>query len=377
VIVGAGAAGLWVALEMLHQGVLKDNRLLIFEADQDKGKDRTWCFWERETLQNPHLRKLVTHSWSRVSFRTDNRVGNGLSPLLYYYVESSDFYAYAKSSLEGHKNVSFIYERVNRYLSTQNNIELTTNQYRTVKADRVFTSVFKPFFHLPEIDFWQSFVGFWVTFEDEVFTADQFTLMDFDIPQDDAVRFVYMLPVSKSKALIEVTQFHDNAIDAQKAEKLIRNVARKFAAHFTLGDKEQGKIPMSQILETQYLEHHDERITPIGTVSGAIKPSTGYGFLEMKRRAGIIAERIAADEVVNGFKRSPRFKFYDRLLLAILKSEPARGKQIFSALTKGVSPQLLFKFLDEKTSVFEDFKIFNALPVPLFLKYLFKNITVK
>lgn len=374
VIVGAGAAGLWLALELVDSGALEGKKLVILEQDDNKGNDKTWCFWESKSLSHSILNDAVSHRWNRVSYSARDHNGIKLQSLAYFHIRSADFYRVAKEKLQKKEHVSFLYESVTEYLSLKDGVTVVTDCNRRVKAKMVFTSVFEPFFKKPDIDFWQSFVGRRVKFNKDVFDEDCFTLMDFNIPQNGATQFIYVLPFSKNEALIEVTAFGKEIIDERFAVEEINKFSGNFSAGFEFIEKEAGRIPMSQRLAAEYNKHHDARIVPIGTVSGAIKPTTGYGFMEMKRRAEIIARKLQKGEDAPVFKRSARFRFYDLLLLNILKNEPARGVEIFTSLFKATSPGHVFKFLDEKTTVLGDIKIFKSLPVPLFLKHLYKMI---
>lgn len=377
IIVGAGAAGLWLAIELLNKGALRDKHLFILEKDENKGNDRTWCFWERKLPTDSVLSDSLSHNWSRLSYGGPNSKGLNLFPFSYFHIRSSDFYKATKSTLQQCDHISFIYESVVDFNFRGNSLIIFTDSSRRIKAEKVFTSAVEPFFKIPEIELWQSFIGHKVRFNKNVFDDDCFTLMDFDIPQNDATRFVYMLPYSRNLALIEITQFGREIINRAEALDEIVNYARKFSSEFKLLEKEEGRIPMSNRLADGNAKYSDQRIIPIGTISGAIKPTTGYGFLEMRRRAGIIAEKVAADDEISPFKRTRRFAFYDRILLKILEMEPDKGKEVFISLLSGTPPQLVFKFLDEKTNFMEDLRVFRSLPFGLFLKYFFKAIAAK
>ena len=67
-------------------------------------------------------------------------------------------------------------------------------------------------------------------------------------------------------------------------------------------------------------------------------------------------------------KESSRFRFYDRLLLLILTKQPSQGKSIFEALFKKNETKNVLQFLDEKTTLIQDIRIFLTLPIKPFLK---------
>jgi Brp/Blh family beta-carotene 15,15'-monooxygenase len=94
--------------------------------------------------------------------------------------------------------------------------------------------------------------------------------------------------------------------------------------------------------------------------------------------AKIVTERIK-DENFKLFnqislKRKKRFQFYDNLLLIILLLWPGKGYKIFTQLFKRQKIHRIFTFLDEKTSLSQEIKIFSTLPIIPFLRALYVYI---
>jgi Brp/Blh family beta-carotene 15,15'-monooxygenase len=107
----------------------------------------------------------------------------------------------------------------------------------------------------------------------------------------------------------------------------------------------------------------------MGARANLIKPTTGYGFKKMHAFAAAF-ENPAQAPLTKG-----RFLFYDHLLLIILIRWPNLGKKIFTALFQNNTIQRIFSFLDEKSSVAEEVKIFASLPIVPFLKACFIYLT--
>ncbi len=97
----------------------------------------------------------------------------------------------------------------------------------------------------------------------------------------------------------------------------------------------------------------------------------------MKAYSQSLAKALKNNTKLPTVHRLWRFKFYDTLLLSILNNEPQKGKQIFETLFKTQPIQIILRFLDEETTVWQEIKIFAKLPIPLFLKYLIKHIAAK
>jgi Brp/Blh family beta-carotene 15,15'-monooxygenase len=222
---------------------------------------------------------------------------------------------------------------------------------------------------------YQSFIGWEIETADEIPESGSFRLMDFNIEQNGFTQFMYVLPFSKNKALIEVTRFGDEPIETTLAEKLLEDYATKHYGKFKITSHEVGCIPMS----TFDIEQNDgPGIISIGARGGQIKPSTGYAFKNMYEQSIVIADRIENGSIHQDYlaeknRKTPRrFAFYDAILLNILESKPEKGKSIFLALFQKSESALVLKFLDEKTTVLEELNLFSKLPLLLFIRNAIK-----
>jgi lycopene beta-cyclase len=222
---------------------------------------------------------------------------------------------------------------------------------------------------------YQSFIGWEIETVIEISENASFRLMDFNVPQNGFTQFMYVLPFSKHNALIEVTRFGDEPIEKKLAETILEEYATRHYGKFKIISNEVGCIPMS----TFDIEQNDGHgIISIGAKGGQIKPSTGYAFNNMYEQSLVFADRIENGTIhqdipkKNTRERPKRFAFYDAILLNILGSNPEKGKSIFLSLFQKSDTNLVLKFLDEKTSVWEELTLFSKLPLLLFLTNAFK-----
>lgn len=70
------------------------------------------------------------------------------------------------------------------------------------------------------------------------FNAEAFRFMDFDIVQQDSTQFVYVLPYSETRALIEVTRFGKEVITQEQAEEILSSYIQKHYGKFKKIDTE-------------------------------------------------------------------------------------------------------------------------------------------
>jgi lycopene beta-cyclase len=113
------------------------------------------------------------------------------------------------------------------------------------------------------------------------------------------------------------------------------------------------------------------RVLAIGTQGGRVKPSSGYAFMRIQHDSQAIVHSL----IVNGHPFDlppdpPRRRFYDALLLQILAEQSGQAKPVFEQLFRKNPIARIFRFLDERSSMWEDIQLIASLPSQPFLKAL-------
>lgn len=374
IIQGAGASGLWLAYWLHEEGLLDDKTLLIVECDKSKQNDRTWCFWGDQVI--PDL-GFVDFSWSQVQvFGESQRI----DPYTYHHCRSEAFYAFVKNALVSSGHIDWCFGRVaaTRQIGSQVSVDVQIDndagvEHLNVAAEWFFGSGGASV-KTSEIALWQSFVGWRVKSKSGVslFDSAACTLMDFRIEQRGKTRFLYVLPFSREEALIEVTQFDKEILGLEEGQRMLQEICEIRGWDVSMTELEHNAIPMSSIFDASERFHAaDTRIVPLGVAAGALKPTTGYGFLRMMQHGKSIASALKSNELIPTVYRKRRFRFYDDLLLQILQKHPKRGKQIFDQLFQHQRASTVLRFLNEKTNLLQEIVIFSWLPKRLFLRTLF------
>ena len=62
-----------------------------------------------------------------------------------------------------------------------------------------------------------------------------------------------------------------------------------------------------------------------------------------------------------------KFRLYDSVLLQVLSNQLLPGDVIFSSLFKKNPVQRIFRFLDNQSSLLDDFQIMTSVPTRIFL----------
>ena len=361
---GAGASATLMLMSMETQGLLKDKKIIILDPDTKHINDKTYCFWAEQnepiSLQCEHL---ISQQWSEVSVNRNEQ--ECLLPQKYFHISGIDVYQELKHIIERH-NLQRVHESVINITSIENGVKVITDT-NIWESAIVFDS--RPPKYLPlkkdDAHLLQSFIGYVITTDILISNTNCVDLMDFNVDQLGSTQFMYVLPLGEGKTLVELTRFGLEPITENEAKPILDSYITQRFGHYQIINIERGCIPMSTAdISVEALPG----VIPIGGRAGAVKPSTGYAFKNMFHHAERLADSLRKNITPATITESSRFRFYDRLLLLILTRNPAQGKLIFEALFKKNETKNVLQFLDEKTTLFQDIRIFLTLPIKPFLK---------
>ena len=367
--VGLGASNCLLILELEKKRLLDGKKIIILEPHQKNKKDKTYCFWSTsDNVEKIIPLDFIDKEWNRVII---NGKVQSLNPLKYYHVSSLTLYEKALKIIKNH-NVKILKHTLEK--NQLSNRIITDNivyepKYSFDSRPPVIKKLQKNQFYIN-----QSFVGWQIQTNEEVFDPQSFTMMDFEIPQDNSTQFVYVLPFDSKHALVEVTRFGEDIMSMDEGEKLLNNYLKNYKNYQVL-DIEKGCIPMTNAdISTEICSN----IRNMGARAGHIKPSTGYAFKSMSMDATTIVNQIALEnetiEPSNVQIRDNRFAFYDSLLLRILSEKSHLGKPIFKRLFQRIkAPEILY-FLDEESSLSNELKIFYSLQWKPFIVAALKEL---
>ena len=361
--VGAGASSTLLLMSMEKHELLKDKNVLIIDPDTKNNNDKTYCFWSKNSeLISFRCKHLISHHWDEISVNRNPK--EILHPNHYFHIPGINLYNELKRLIS-----QYNFQRINSHvvdITSVNDIVLVKTENEIWESSMVFDS--RPPKYLPlqsdDAHLLQSFIGYVIKTEERISENNCLDLMDFKVEQQSSTQFVYVLPLEDGKTLVELTRFGLDMISQNEADPILHEYIKNRFGEYEILSKEIGCIPMS----TAGINYENiPRVIPIGSRAGAVKPSTGYAFKNMFNHAEKIAVSLKNNEQPERIKTSSRFRFYDRLLLLILSRKPFMGKLIFQSLFKKNKIKNVLDFLDERTSLFQDFKIFMKLPIITFL----------
>jgi lycopene beta-cyclase len=367
--VGLGASNCLLILELEKRRLLDEKIIIILEPHQKNKKDKTYCFWSTsDNVEKIIPLDFIDKEWDEVVL---NGKVQSLNPLKYYHVSSLTLYEKALKIIKNH-DVKILKHALEQVQSS--NRIITDNiiyepKYSFDSRPPVIKKLQKNQFYIN-----QSFIGWQIQTNDEVFDPQSFTMMDFEIPQDNSTQFVYVLPFDSKHALVEVTRFGEEIMSLDEGEKLLKDYLKDYKDYQIL-DTEKGCIPMTN---ADITSESFSNIRNMGARAGHVKPSTGYAFKSMSIDANTIADQIAlGNESIdssNVQSRDNRFAFYDSLLLRILTEKPHLGKPIFKRLFQKIKASDILYFLDEESRLRDELKIFYSLQWKPFIVAALKEL---
>lgn len=366
IIVGAGMAGLQLAKALLEDTFFKSKSILIIESHEVSVHDKTWCFWEKNSEK---WNQFIYKKWSKTRFRSiGNNLEFELKPYTYKMIQSRRFSDEIRSKIEFSKNIKLKFASVTSI--NKNTVVTKDGQY---KCKHIFDSRIPKEFKQDSKKtlIHQHFKGYFIKTKHSVFNEKVFTIMDYSVKHDQTTSFTYILPFSEHEALIEYTFFSPETVDDPVYDKHLKNYITTILKvnDYEIVNIEKGNIPMT---DYPFHHHNNQYVTKIGTAGGWIKSSSGYGFKHSEKKIKIIVENLKKGLSPNHKLFSKKHRWYDKIFLKVLFHNNHLGESIFTKFYKKNDIGLTFKFLDEETNFYDDFKIICSLISIPFIKALFK-----
>ena len=365
-IIGAGAAGLHLLYELTQAPAVDPLKILVI--DSGDRSEKSWCFWQKN---QPIYSHLIEKKWNHLAFvgADGTEIKSCVEPIHYHYISSEKFYSYFFSEyIPKNPGITVVAGLAKEVVRENENFNILLASGETFSIKRVSDSRFNEEDWQNSGGLYQHFYGKFIRTDTPMFDENKATLMDFSLIQkhEHFTCFHYILPFSQTQALVETTVFSTKKYELPYYQELWEEYwkTKLGSIPYTLEKEEMGSIPMSDY----EFQLESEGILKIGTAAGQVKASTGYAFTRMHQDAKNIVSN-------SNRKRPGRFRFYDRLLLSIIKTDTKQLPEVMRRLFNSVPMPQILMFLDEKSTLFQEIQIFCRLPIRLFLTHLWKSFT--
>jgi lycopene beta-cyclase len=369
---GSGLSALMTVYKMILSNKFENKTILLLDESSKKINDRTWCFWEKP---NHNWEQIISKKWSSALFANEISSRNlDLKPYEYNMIRGLDFYNLVFDAVSKSKNITFLNEKVLDFKDNENQV-LVATQNNNYSCDKIFNSIYNKIeveiqTKYPVLQ--QHFVGWFIKSEQEVFDPEIATFMDFSLDQNGNTKFMYVLPTSRTEALLEPTLFSHKHLKLSAYEGEIKKYAQKLGLkNYEITEKEHGSIPMTSY---PFWKKNTKNILNIGTAGGWTKASTGFTFYHTNKKTSELIHFIETNSDFRKFHKKTKFWFYDLIFLDVLDKQNELGSSVFSSLLLKGNTELVFKFLNEETSFLEDLKVMWKCPKVPFMKAFFRVI---
>lgn len=197
-------------------------------------------------------------------------------------------------------------------------------------------------------------------------------IMDATVDQIDGYRFVYLLPFSPTRILIEDTRYSDTRdVDVASFEQDI--VAYAASRNWTVARRERhesGSLPIALAFDVRrFWAERSPDVACVGLRGGLFHPTTGYSLGEAVRVANLVADNwplssteLAAKVRAHAYARARQQSFYRLLSRMLFKAaKPDQRRKVLSRFLRLPQP-LVERFYAGKSSPLDKVRILSGRP---------------
>jgi lycopene beta-cyclase len=285
IIVGGGLAGCLAAL-CLHAR-RPDLPLLLLESGESFGGNHTWSFFDSDVppAAQSLIEALKPVRWPRHRVRFPGRSRE--LAMAYNSVDASALDALVKARLPAET------WRLNAAVDQIEPDAVVLHSGERIAALGVIDAR-GPDGPMPGLELgWQKFVG--IEFAASAPEPDCAMVMDATVPQIDGYRFVYVLPFTAERVLVEDTYYSDDpALDVTVVAARVRELAQERGLFGPELRQETGVLPILIGGDPDKFWPEHDPIARLGLRGGFFHATTGYSFNLALRTAVALAERNGA-----------------------------------------------------------------------------------
>lgn len=314
-IIGAGVSGLMLALHLSKHKRLP-GPVVISEAQPSINRSQSFGFWVDRTHPLDELISKRWYSWSFSSLN-GNKTHQTSKKFEYALIEGNDFFEWAEHQVQLHPDITL---KLNSPIQSKPTANFVFDSRPPAQA---------------QFDAFQSFVGYEVENEDDITLPK---LMESMQVIDNSLVFLYELPMSSGRKLIEWTAFGGHPFDLDTLSFMgMKQVGSQYILR-----TERGIIPMG--LNTAYSS--DNFGIPIGARGGMTRDASGYGFLKMWDKTNHIADSLFNPNQFTLETSEPNWqKWMDSCLIKLIHDAPEQLPEIFMSLASRMSGDSFARFM--------------------------------
>lgn len=365
VLVGGGLQSGLLVLAIRHYQ--PDASILLLEKEDELAGNHTWSFHsgDLEGAMAKWVRPLIETFWEGYDVRISGfqrRISIG-----YASTSSRHFAAVISHALTAHPSSQLLLSTSVRSLSAN---EAATEDGQIFRGKLVIDNRGPGAREREQpLGGFQKFWGFELEL-DQDWPIDHPIIMDDSVDQTDGFRFVYTLPFTPRRVLVEDTRFSntptlDRSGCLQQVEDYLAHLA---VPSWRIVREEHGVLPMpiSNLCKPTVTQDPEMPLAG-GYVGGWFHAATGYSFpmaaafADTVARSPIEVARDAAQALAEQHRIRNRFaRFLNRLLFKLVK--PKTRYQIFRRFYRVLSEQRIARFYGHRFNLLDATRIVVGIP---------------
>jgi lycopene beta-cyclase len=367
VLIGGGLSGLSLAMRLARSSY--GGRVSIIEPRLHYQDDRSWAFWTR---RGSPWSESAARTWDRWSFSRGEgtTVSRSAEGWCYAYVRSIDFYQAALRVIAASPNITLLAGAQAGTVEARGGEITVGTSAGTLSARHVVDTRPPPASQRSAATLYQSFAGRELRLPQPGFDPGQVELMTDMRCDSRGLVFTYVLPLSATRALVEVTRFSTQQVGASELSPDLDALleARGWAQAEVLR-REAAILPMG--LPSAAHACQMRGVVRAGTGAGALRAATGYGFLRIQAWAEQCADALIRGGPPLGHPAEPRLRgWMDGVFLRALANHPERAPGFFMRLATRVPGPAFGRFMSDQAGWADHARVIAALPPGPFLQAL-------
>ena len=284
-------------------------------------------------------------------------------------IRGIEFYRHCYEKIASSPNVKVVHDKVVSIQQESGRVRVFTEQGEYT-GEYTFNSILfdDPMKQKNAHHLLQHFKGWIIETAEDAFDLHACTLMDFRVGQQHGTTFVYVMPLTKRKALVEYTLFTEQLLKDDQYVDGLKNYIKDFlkGVAYKIEEEEFGIIPMTS---AQFKREEGNTIF-IGTAGGQTKASSGFTFMFIQKQSVLIVDRLkkTGKPFYHPTKMQQRYNWFDKVLLNVLIKRRVPGDIVFKKLFQKNPIDRIFRFLDNETQLHEELRLIATLPTFPFLQ---------
>ncbi len=361
IIIGAGVSGMILANEILSR---TKKKILVIERRKRFSYDKNLCFWSK-----PYnlLTNIANNEWKNiVIYSNGKKIICKSNNLKYQRIDSKTFYNFFLQRFKNNEKITLLMNSTVGKIKYFNNQIILNTTKKIFRANQVFDSRLNQE-DLKNVRLFQHFGGVEIEIKKPIFKKNEVVLMDIQNKRNK-FNFIYILPFSEKKALIETTYFSPEILSKDIYMKDIEKYLNdKFKIkNYDLKYEEFGIIPMSNVVNNK-----QKNIFKIGIAGNWNRLSTGYSLQNSFIYSKQIVDRLLNNKPPKIYKNII-FNILDNIFCNFILTHPEKVKDFFSNLFLKNKLIDIVNFLNSSSNFINTIRIIITLPKISLIQSLFK-----